>query len=139
MIVAGIDVGTRKVGIALSDSGGMIAFPHEVVSFEGVVDYIAALAKEKNVSIFVVGDGKGYGEGTNAIETTITNLVREIEARGCTVILQAEAGTSGAARAGMGEGAPRGVVQNPTADTRVVDAQAAALILQRYLDSHPCA
>jgi putative holliday junction resolvase len=51
----GIDLGARRIGIAVSDSG-VLATPHSVIRNEGdVVTRIAALAKELETTRFVVG------------------------------------------------------------------------------------
>src|SRR5207237_7988294 len=50
-----IDDGTRRIGVAVSDSG-VLASPHSVVANEGdVIDKLAALASELDASTIVVG------------------------------------------------------------------------------------
>ena len=54
-----LDIGTRRIGVALSDSGGMVATPYEVVTRSGdrSVDHrrIAALVEEAGAEVVVVG------------------------------------------------------------------------------------
>jgi putative Holliday junction resolvase len=54
-----LDIGTRRIGVALSDSGGMVATPYEVVTRSGdrSVDHrrIAALVEEARAEVVVVG------------------------------------------------------------------------------------
>jgi putative Holliday junction resolvase len=54
-----LDIGTRRIGVALSDSGGTVATPCEVVTRSGdrSVDHrrIAALVEEAGGEVVVVG------------------------------------------------------------------------------------
>jgi putative pre-16S rRNA nuclease len=54
-----LDIGTRRIGVALSDSGGTVATPYEVVTRSGdrSVDHrrIAALVEEARAEVVVVG------------------------------------------------------------------------------------
>jgi putative pre-16S rRNA nuclease len=54
-----LDIGTRRIGVALSDSGGTVATPYEVVTRSGdrSTDHrrIAALVKEAGAAVVVVG------------------------------------------------------------------------------------
>jgi putative Holliday junction resolvase len=54
-----LDIGTRRIGVALSDSGGTVATPYEVVARSGdrSVDHrrIAALVEEAGAEVVVVG------------------------------------------------------------------------------------
>jgi putative holliday junction resolvase len=54
-----LDIGTRRIGVAVSDSGGTVATPYEVVTRSGdrPADHrrIAALVEEAGAEIVVVG------------------------------------------------------------------------------------
>ncbi len=140
MVFLGIDYGSKKIGIALSDTGGSMAFPHAVIPQDaGAIQLIARIVLEKKVGTVVIGDTLA-GNGTT---NTVTNAARAFGARlekelGLPVEWFAEAGTSGAARISWGEGEVRGVVQSPRKEKQddLHDARAAALILQRFLDVH---
>ena len=54
----GIDYGLRRIGVAVSDKEGRIAFPHSTIRREGDEDAlqeIAALAKRENAEALVMG------------------------------------------------------------------------------------
>jgi putative Holliday junction resolvase len=55
----GLDLGERRIGVALCDSGGVLATPYEVVTRSGdrARDHarIAALAEEAGAEVIVVG------------------------------------------------------------------------------------
>jgi putative Holliday junction resolvase len=55
----GVDLGSKRIGVALSDSGGLLATPYEVITRSG--DHqrdrraLLALAEEAEVEVIVVG------------------------------------------------------------------------------------
>jgi len=57
-IVLGIDLGTHRIGLALSDEGETIAFPHETIAYRGR-EFLAAslrdLVVQYKISRIVVG------------------------------------------------------------------------------------
>ena len=58
--VVGIDLGSRRIGIAVSDPQGTFAFPHGTIERTNVRDDVAAIveiARERNAKTIVVGNG----------------------------------------------------------------------------------
>jgi len=58
MRVLGLDLGEKRIGLALSDSLGMVASPLKVLEYESqraAVEQIAAIVKSKGVGEIVVG------------------------------------------------------------------------------------
>lgn len=51
----GIDFGTKRIGLAISDELGMIAAPLETISTDGALVRIASVIAEKGVEEIVVG------------------------------------------------------------------------------------
>jgi putative Holliday junction resolvase len=55
----GVDLGTRRIGVALSDSGGLVATPYEVIQRSGDAGRdrraLLDLAEEAGVEVIVVG------------------------------------------------------------------------------------
>lgn len=121
----GIDYGGKRVGLALSDEEGRIAFPRETVENRGpakLAGYLKKLISRENVEKVIVGlplgqDGKDT-EQTKQVRNFIEALHREIT---IPIELENELLTTSIAR---GEGVAK----------EHVDASAAALILQSYLD-----
>ena len=134
MRVLGIDPGSRRVGIAVSDEDGMIASPHitlQVKSQAAVVTAIAALARELVAERIVIGlplqlDGR---EGESARRTRALAALIGAQA-GLPVVLWDERLTTRAAERALREGNVRGKDQRA-----LVDQVAAALLLQSYLDA----
>ena len=119
----GIDFGTKRIGIALSDESGTIAFPELVLTnSKEVPQDIAMLVKERNVARIVLGESLDYHNRPNAIATSIAYFKEELEK--CVeipVIYAPEQMSSVAAERFQGKHA-------------LLDASAAAVILQWYLD-----
>ncbi len=55
MALVGIDLGGRRIGVALSESG-TFARPHSVLRNEGdVIETVASLGRQLNAETFVIG------------------------------------------------------------------------------------
>lgn len=128
----GVDFGTKRVGLAVSDPLGMIASPHSVVPRASVEDEVVNLVKELDIGTIVVGlpTGLSGGEGMSASEAR--KLAGELEtATGVDVVLMDERFTSRMAEGALVES---GMKRRERRET--VDKVAAAIILQEYLDNH---
>ena len=125
MRLLGIDYGTKRVGIALTDAGGAMAFPHAIYeSDESLVARIVALAREKAVGMVVVGKSHDLGGTPNKVQEDIDAFVAVLENElSMPVVLEPEQFSTQAALR----------IQGRTAET---DASAAALILDSYLVRH---
>ncbi len=120
--ILGIDYGTKRVGVALSDPSAQFAIPLVVVpNSPALVEAIQKLAKESNVEQVVMGESKNYkGEG-NSIWAESLQFKKKLEQAGFVVHLEPEFMTSQQAERFQGH-------------TSLIDASAAALILQSFLD-----
>ncbi len=131
----GIDYGTKRVGLALSDEGGVMAFPYKVLKNEKtLVDDIHNICGTENVNAIVVGESLDLSGQPNSLMVKIADLVKGLEKTlGLPVYLQKEFMTTVEARgrAGKEVNDARKITKG---DQAAADASAAALILQRYLD-----
>jgi putative Holliday junction resolvase len=118
----GIDYGTARIGIALSDEGGTIAFPYAVYPNDSeVISLLKKLKDEEEVGGIVVGESKNFQGEDNAIMEKIRKFAKKLEAElSLPVYFEPEFLTTVQ------------VKHNERADMR--DAQAAAIILQSFLD-----
>jgi putative Holliday junction resolvase len=147
----GIDYGTKRIGAAVSDENGTLAFPKEIIpndanTFRNIADII----KKENITEVVVGESVDFSGKLNALSGRIEVFILELREKfNLPVHKQKEFLTSVEARksknanhrlwrdpAGGGNRNP-----NPQSHSKVkqiksgrIDASAAALILQRYLD-----
>ena len=122
MKVLGIDYGSKRIGIALSDSGRQFAIPLSVINnSKNSLDDVVKIANQKEVKEIVMGESKNYkGEG-NAILPESLNFKMDLESKGFLVHLEPEFMTSANAERFQGK-------------HDLLDASAAALILQSFLD-----
>jgi putative Holliday junction resolvase len=133
--ILGIDWGARRIGLAISDPSGTLARPFGTVPVSGAADAITKIAaemerisrEEDGLSAVVVGvprrlDGSATGE-TREVEHFVQALTARTR---LPILLQDERLSSHEAVTRLGA-ADR--------DWRL-DAAAAAVILQDYLDRH---
>lgn len=118
----GIDFGTKKIGIALSDDAGRMAFPHAVVpNDDQFLPYLEALVEDRGIAEVVIGHSLDRDGTPNAVHALVEELIGDIALRiGIPVHLEVEQYTTQAALREQGRHA-------------LTDASAAALILDSYL------
>jgi len=128
----GLDVGDRRIGVAVSDPTGSLASPVEVYYRRGPkqdIDHVASLLQEYEATGIVVGLPKNMNgsEGPQAEKTR--DFAQALGDRGVSVSLWDERLSTVEATRRMVEQRHkrRGIQQR-------IDAEAAALILQTYLD-----
>jgi putative Holliday junction resolvase len=130
----GLDVGERRIGVAVSDPLGMTAQPHEVVERRGArVDILALMEKLRGFEVagFVAGlPLEMSGNEGSQVERVRTFCERLEKTTGIPVAYQDERLTSVQSErllesAGVRRERRRGLL----------DKMAAALILQAWLDS----
>ena len=127
----GVDYGSSKIGLALSDEGGTMGFPHAIVSnTPRLVDELASLIAKENVGVVVIGESRNLAGGENPIAKDARALGGLLTERvGVPVVYESEVFTSALARR-----APEKQMKSRAAKPRAnVDAAAAALILTSYL------
>jgi putative Holliday junction resolvase len=125
----GVDYGTKRIGLAQSDEGGMIAFPFTVVAAgPQAAAEVAELARDNRIEKIVIGESTNFQGAANPVMKEIEAFKTAlIEITGLPVEYEPEFMTSAqAARQGQDKRGEGGVDKN--------DASAAALILQGYLD-----
>ncbi len=128
----GIDYGTKRIGLAVSDDTGTVAFPLTVVASDrDALSRVAALAKENNAETIVLGESFDFKGEPNDVMEDIEQFKNDIaELSGLPVDYERELFTSAqAARQFEPDGSRKGM---PSQEK--LDASAAALILQGYLD-----
>ena len=123
----GIDYGTKRVGLALSDDTKRLAFPYATLeNNKKLLENVMSVIKEHNVDAVVLGESVTYKRDRNPLMERIQDFKKSIEeTAGLAVHLEPEWLTSVEARR---------TAPNP----KLVDASAAALILQTYLDRASC-
>jgi putative pre-16S rRNA nuclease len=132
--IMGIDYGTARIGVALSDELQMLAHPTETIAVARVADpvaRIAGLVAEKNVELIVVGLPRHMNGsvGTSADEAGVfaEKLKAKVE---CKVRTWDERLSTVAAQRALRE-AGKSVRES----RGYIDQVAAQMLLQSYLDS----
>ncbi len=74
----GIDFGTKRIGLALSDETRIIASPFETIkNTPSIWEYFAKLIKEQNIDGFVVGIP--HHDGDNSFEPHVLGFIRRLK------------------------------------------------------------
>ncbi len=134
MIILGVDLGKARTGLAVCDRGEILASPLTVVeehNRERLVEKVALAAQNAKAELLVVGLPRNMdgSEGESAQNARETAALLEKAAK-LPVALWDERGTTVTAHGYLNETNVRGRKRKA-----VVDAVAATVILQSYLDS----
>ena len=115
----GVDYGTKRIGVAVSDDAGRVAFPLTTIAAgpEALSD-VDALIKKNHARQVVVGESRNFKGEANAVMEDIEQFKKDLEELcGLKVVYEPEFLTSALAERSGGD-----------------DSSAAALILQSFLD-----
>jgi len=130
MKILGLDYGTKRIGVALSDENGRMAFPHSVLeNKKGLIEFIKDIQKKEGFEKVVLGD-----PGENNIREEVMLFVEILKKEGLEVFLEKEFMTS----LHVDMFTKTKPIARKTKQKKEVkkDESAAALILQRYLDKN---
>lgn len=125
MRILGIDYGTKRVGLALTDEKGVMAFPHSVVQNGGrLMETLEMLIEREGVEKIVVGYSLNREGNPNQIHNAVKELIGDLTLRtGLPIELEPEQYTTQEAKRLQGK-------------NEMTDASAAAIILNSYLRKH---
>lgn len=118
----GIDFGKKRVGVALTDEVGMMAFPHKVFpNDEQLLKNLSAVISEKGVNEIVIGHSLDREGQPNVIHGEVESLITDLTLEtGLPIHLEPEQYTTQAALRIQGRNA-------------MTDAAAATLILDNFI------
>jgi putative holliday junction resolvase len=136
----GIDFGTKRVGIAISDENNTLAFPKEIILNDiNLFNNLGEIIKKESITDIVVGESVDFSGKLNALSARIDVFILEIEEKFKIPIHKqkeflttVEARKSGQTKADFNPSQSHSKVKQIKSGR--MDASAAALILQRYLD-----
>jgi putative Holliday junction resolvase len=140
--VLGVDLGERRIGLAVTDPSGVLASPHDTLSraTERADDHraIVAAATEVGATRIVVGlprslDGK-VGPAARAVLDEVEAITQLARASGIEVATYDERFSTMIAQRNLRDATPRRSKRQKTQRERI-DASAAAVILQSWLDA----
>ena len=135
----GIDYGSKRIGIAVSDENGTLAFPKETMQNSPMfLKELLALIDKENVNEIIVGKSLDQDGKRNIIMDDIDAFVEQLERlSGKIVRLEDERFTSHFMRTfDFTKSVEKPISRNRTkkTPTKGLDSLAAAGILQRFLD-----
>lgn len=121
----GIDFGLKRVGIAVSDDTGSIAFPKDVFPNDSLLlEKVLELCQQAGVGSIVVGESKDFSGNDNSVMTQARIFAHDLkEKTKLPVYFEPEFLTSIEAERLQGK-------------NDMLDASAAALILKSFLDKN---
>ena len=121
----GIDFGSKRIGLAISDEMGKIAFPYSVIlNNKELIREIGRIIEKEKIGEIVIGESKNFKGEPNKIMVKIKKFKEALEKETkLKVYLEPEFMTSQQAEQIQGK-------------NDMHDASAAAIILQSFLDSH---
>jgi putative Holliday junction resolvase len=130
--VIALDVGERRIGVAVSDASGVFAFPHETIERSNVRDDVArivAIAHERGARTIVIGDpltmdGK-RGLAAEKMDGFVAHVARAFD--GAIARIDERLTTAAVQRSLIGADVSR------RRRKTVVDKLAATMILETYL------
>lgn len=125
-----LDVGEKRIGVAVADPTVRIAVPFQTIEVDGnEVEAIAEIVIKENADTIVIGYPRNQMGESTAQTNYVENFAKQLEELAPTIVFQDESLTSV-----MAEQQLRAHKKPYTKGD--IDAQAAAIILQDYLEAH---
>jgi putative Holliday junction resolvase len=123
-----LDVGEKRIGVAVGDSGVRIAVPFETIEVDGKeLERIARIVVDENTDTIVVGYPRNQSGEATAQTAYVELFANKLTDLAQNIVFQDESLTSVLAE-------QRLQAQGGTYTKGDIDAQAAAIILQDYLE-----
>lgn len=127
--VVGLDIGEKRIGVAVGDTGIRIAVPFETVDVDGgEIESIAEIIIREKAGVVVVGYPRNQsGESTKQTEY-VEKFAKKLTDIAPKIVFQDESLTSVLAEQQLAS-------YNRPYSKADIDSQAAAIILQDYLEA----
>jgi putative Holliday junction resolvase len=130
--ILGLDYGTKRIGIAVTDPLQIIVNPLVVVETEKIFDFLENYLIKENVSKIVIGESRHKDGQSFYFENKIDDLIVWIKKKFPDIIIdrQDESFTSSESKEII---LKSGIRKKKRMDKSLIDKLSAVLILQRYL------
>ena len=131
--IVGIDYGSARVGVAVSDPLCIFASPLETVPSAKIIDYLQKYSKTETITRFVVGYPLNLNGAPAQAAADVDRFLKTLKKAfpDVQISLEDERFTSVLAHRAMIDG---GMKKSVRRDKASVDRISAAIILQSYLD-----
>jgi putative Holliday junction resolvase len=131
--ILAIDFGTKRTGIAVTDSLQMIANPLKTVPGDEVLPFLKQYMSKEQVETIVVGEPKHMDGTASGPQEALTNFVRSLEKAFpmVKVVRMDERFTS---KMAFGAMLQAGASKKQRQDKSTIDTVSAVIILQSYME-----
>ena len=121
----GIDYGSKNVGLALSDEAGEFAFPKETIANDHrLIARVCEITTKEKVNAIVVGDARSLSGAANKVTAEADRFADDLKERSKLPLFRVREAFSSAE-----------AMRYAPAGKRHDDSAAAAILLQRFLDT----
>ncbi|MFZ2126180.1 MAG: Holliday junction resolvase RuvX [Candidatus Microsaccharimonas sp.] len=125
-----LDVGEKRIGVAVADPTVRIAVPFQTIEVDGnEVEAIAETVIKENADTIIIGYPRNQMGESTAQTNYVENFAKQLEELAPTIVFQDESLTSVMAEQQL-------KAHKKPYTKGDIDAQAAAIILQDYLETH---
>lgn len=129
-VLVGLDVGEKRIGVSVADSGIRIAVPFSTIEVDGnEIASITEVVLKENADIIVVGYPRNQSGEATAQTNYVEKFTEQLEDLGKKIVFQDESLTSVLAEQQL-------ISHKKPYSKGDIDAQAAAIILQDYVEAH---
>lgn len=126
-----LDVGEKRIGVAIGDSGVRIAIPFDTIETDGKeIERIARIIIDEHADVLVVGYPRNQSGEPTAQTTYVEQFAKGLIDIAPSIVFQDESLTSVLAEQRLQS------YKKPYTKGDI-DALAAAMILQDYIEQHP--
>lgn len=145
MKTLGIDYGSKRVGISISDDNGVIAFPYKILENNNInilLQDIITIIKKYNIKRIVFGESLDKNNSPNPIhfetqkiiDSLRLMLINDLQLKSIEIFLQKEWYSSVEARNTPTRLTKSGNKKVICKEDKYIDDKAACIILQNFLD-----
>ena len=125
-----LDVGEKRIGVAVADTGVRLAIPFSTVEVDGTeITEITRIVIRENAKVLVVGYPRNQSGEATAQTHYVEQFVKQLENVDVKIVFQDESLTSVMAE-------QRLISYKKPYTKGDIDAMAASIILQDYIEAH---
>ena len=125
--LVGLDVGEKRIGVAVADLSVRIAVPYETILVDGTeIEKLEALVSSQGANILVLGYPRNQAGEVTSQTQYVEDFASKLEYLGVKIVFQDESLSSVEAERRLGR----------VKDKGEIDAEAASIILQDYLEQN---
>ena len=132
--IVSIDYGTKRVGVAISDSSRKIAFALDTIKNELIISYLQDLLTKEKISTIVVGSPKNLVNKDNDISKEVNSFINTLSQKFLHINIEKydERFTSVIAKKII---LSSGINKKKRKNKSLVDKVSSTIILQDYLET----